>query len=122
MPGGSNALERPDDPRGRHRGLQRIGLEPLVQGSRNTDIVMSCTKTACWRSVSFLEAPQQARERQQRSGVDRGRVGWHDREDRLDEPGHVHHERPVLLVGLDVELDQRRGSRTVRPWSLTCHR
>ena len=74
MPGGSNALERPDDPRGRHRGLQRIGLEPLVQevvGRHRHEL----HEDRLLALGQLLEAPQQARERQQRSGVDRGRVG-----------------------------------------------
>ena len=65
-------------------------------------IVISWTKTACWRSGSCWNVRSEAAERQQRARVERGQVGRGDREDRLDEAGHLDHELAVFLVGLGV--------------------
>ena len=65
---------------------------------------MSWTKTACWRSVSFWKLRSRPPSGRSGARVDRGRVRRDDREDRLDEPGHVDHERPVFLVRLGVHL------------------
>jgi hypothetical protein len=86
-----------------HRGLERIRLEPLAQevvrGHRH-----ELDEHGLLALGQLLERSKQARERQQRTRVDRGRVGRDDREDRLDEPGHVDHERPVFLVCLGIHL------------------
>ena len=98
-----DALERADDPRRRHRRLERVRLEPLAQevvGRHRHEL----DEDRLLALGQLLEAPEQAAEREQRARVDRGRVGRHDREDRLDEPGHVDHERPVFLVRLGVHL------------------
>ena len=64
-------------------------------------IVMSWTKTACWRSGSCWNA--RSRPSSGAAGAGRGRrVGRDDAEDRLDEPGHLDHELAVLLVGLGI--------------------
>ena len=63
---------------------------------------MSWTNTACWRSVSCWNAPGEPRQRQQRARVERGRVRRDDRQDRLDEAGHVDHQLAVFLVRLGV--------------------
>ncbi len=50
------------------------------------------------------EAPRKARQGHQRPRVVVGGVRGHDAQDRLDEPGHLHHELAVFLVGLGVGL------------------
>ena len=90
-------------PDGAHRRLERVRLEPLAQevvGGHRHEL----DEGRLLALGQLLEAPEQAAEREERARVDRGRVGRDDREDRLDEPGHVHHERPVFLVRLGVHL------------------
>ena len=68
------------------------------------DIVISWTKTACWRSGSCWKRRARRGDRHQRAGVVLGGVARDDPQDRLDEAGHLHHELAVLLVRLGVAL------------------
>ena len=72
--------------------------------SRKSDalIVMSWTNTACWRSRQLLEPPGEPRQREEWPRIERRRVRRDDRQDRLDEAGHVDHQLAVFLVRLGV--------------------
>ena len=72
--------------------------------SRNSDalIVMSWTKTACWRCGSLLEAAGEPGERHHRARVEARDVRRRDGQDRLDEAGHLDHQLAVFLVRLGV--------------------
>ena len=98
-----DALVRADDPGRRHRGLERVGLEPLVEevlrGHRH-----QLDEDGLLALGELPEAAGEARERHQRARVVVGGVGRHDAQDRLDEAGHLHHELAVLLVRLGVVL------------------
>ena len=66
-------------------------------------IVISWTKTACWRSGSVWKRAEPGR-RAAAAGADRaGQVGRGDGQDRLDEAGHLDHELAVFLVRLGVD-------------------
>jgi hypothetical protein len=101
--GALDALVGSDDPGRGHRGLERVGLEPLAEevvGRHRHELDEDCLLAL----GQLLERSQQSREREQRARVERGRVGRDDGQDRLDEPGHVNHEGPVFLVRLGVHL------------------
>ncbi len=104
--GRADALVGADDPGGRHRRLERVRLEPLVEEVRGAhrheldeDRLLALGK--------LLERAREAGERHERPGVEARRVGRDDAQDRLDEPCHLDHELAVLLV--------RLGIRELRP-------
>ena len=87
------------------------------------DIVISWTKTACWRSGSCAKRRARLAERHQRPRVVVGRV----RAARCPRIGLM--KRAISTMSWPYSsyasasfLLQRRSSRTVRPWSLTRHR
>ena len=72
--------------------------------SRKSDalIVMSWTKTACWRCGSCWKRRASPASGMQRARVEAREVGRRDGQDRLDEAGHLDHELAVFLVRLRV--------------------
>ena len=65
-------------------------------------IVISWTKTACWRSGSAWNARARPASGSSGRGSRLRQVGRRDRQDRLDEAGHLDHELAVFLVRLGV--------------------
>ena len=119
----AHAEERADDARGRHRRLQHVGLEPLVEevdGAHRHEldlVVLVARRESCWNR----------RPRKSRScrplRIERRRVGRRHAEDRLDEAAHLDHRLAVLVVGLGVELASAARSRGAScAWSLTRQR
>jgi hypothetical protein len=92
--------------------------------SRNSyaDMVMSWTNTACWRSVSFWN--ERARPPSGRSGrgsIEAGSGGTIARIGLMNRAMSTM-SGPYSSYASASMSDQRRSSRTVRPWSLTRHR
>ena len=101
---GARALDplvRADDPGRRHRRLERIGLEPLVEELRRAHR-HQLDEDRLLALRQLLEAPGQAGQRQHRPRVHARQVGRGDGQDRLDEAGHLDHQLAVFLVGLGV--------------------
>ena len=100
--GRSHAEKRPDDARRRHRRLEDVGFEPLIEKidrahRHQLDLVVAVVV------VEAAEAVAEKHELHQRAWVERHRVGRRHVEDRLDEPRHFDHRLPVFVVGLGVE-------------------
>ena len=96
-----DALVRADDPRRRHRRLERIGLEPLVEEVRGAHR-HELDEDRLLALRELLEAAGEAGQGQQRPRIEAGQVGRGDGQDRLDEPGHLDHQLAVFLVRLGV--------------------
>ena len=117
-----DALERADDPGRRHRRLERVGLEPLVEevgGAHRHEL----DEDRLLALGQLLEAPGQARPAagagagrcSVRSGGTMARIGLMNR-------AMSTMSGPYSSYASASIVDQRRSSRTVRPWSLTRHR
>ena len=101
--GRAHAEEGADDSRGRHGGLEHVGLEPLVEevdGAHGHELHLVVLVFA----VEVLEAAAQEKQLHQVFGIQRGRIGRHHAEDRLHEAAHLQHRLAELFVGLGVEL------------------
>ena len=96
-----HALERSDDAGRRHRRLERIGLEPLVEEVRGAHR-HQLHEHGLMRLREVAELLGEPDERQPLHRANRAGVRRNDREDRLDEARHVDHELAVLLVRLRV--------------------
>ena len=102
--GGARALDalvRADDPGRGHRGLERVGLEPLVEEFRGAHR-HQLDEDRLLALRELLEAAGEAGQRHQRARVDARQVGRGDGQDRLDEAGHLDHQLAVFLVRLGV--------------------
>ena len=99
--GALDALVRPDDPRRGHRGLERVGLEPLVEelGCAHRHELHEDRLLAL---RELLETPRKTRQGHERSRVAAREVGRGDGQDRLDEACHLDHQLAVFLVRLRV--------------------
>ncbi len=97
-----DALVGADDPGCGHRGLERLGLEPLVEEVRGAHR-HELDEDRLLALGECLEAPRQTRQRQQWPRIEAGQVGRGDGQDRLDEAGHLDHQLAVFLVGLGVD-------------------
>ncbi len=97
----ADAEERADDARRGHRGLERIGLEPLVQevGGAHRHQADERRLVALRQPGEVAGQPQHA---QPVARVQAGDVRRDHAEDRLDEAGHLRHEEAVFLVGVGV--------------------
>ena len=101
MPGRLTPWYVPMIPDARHRRLERVGLEPLVEEVRRAHR-HQLDEDRLLALRQRLEAPGQAGQRQQRPRVAARQVGRRDGQDRLDEPGHLDHQLAVFLVRLGV--------------------
>src|SRR5262245_65074091 len=84
-------------------------LDPVEDGNRELSRTATDRKSTRLNSshlgISYaVFCLKKKKERHPVEGIERARVRRHDREDRLDEPGHVGHQQAVLLVGLGVAL------------------
>ena len=100
----AHAQERADDPRRRHRRLEHVGLEPLVEEvdgahRHQLDLVVAGRRRAARGSAGRGTAACSRLAR-----IERHRIGRRHVEDRLDEARHLDHRLAVLVVGLGVEL------------------
>ena len=101
--GRSHAQKRPDDARRRHRRLEHVGLEPLIEKvGRAHRHQLNLVVAVLVRQRA--EAPRQEQQLAQLARVERHRIGRRHAEDRLDEPRHLHHRLAVFVVGFGVEL------------------
>ena len=98
----SHTLKRADDARGRHRRLQHVGLEPLIEKIGRAHRHELHEPIARFRRHR-LEAPAQAKQLAQIERRQRERIGCADVERRLDEARHVDHRLAVFVVGLGVD-------------------
>ena len=102
--GRAHAEERADDAGRRHRRLEHVGLEPLVEevdGAHRHEldlVVLVRSPRAAGSAVPRNARSFRPFERERR------RIGRRHREDGLDEPAHLDHRLAVLVVGLGVEL------------------
>ena len=103
-------------PERRHRRDERVGLEPLAQevGRAHGHELDEHRLLALGQLAGTPAEPGQ---RQPLARIERGQVGRHDRQDRLDEPGHVDHQLAVLLVGLGIVGRPAAELAHRRPWS-----
>ncbi len=98
----AHAEKRPDDPRRRHRCLEYVGLEPLIEKvdrahGHELDLVVLI---AARQATKALEQEEQLLEP---SRIERGRIRRQHAEDRSNEATHLDHGFPVFVVGLGVE-------------------
>ena len=98
----SHAEERPDDARRRHRGLEHVGLEPLVEKIHRAhrhelDLVVLIGARQATKPL------QQEEQLLESSRIERGRIRRQHAEDRSNEATHLDHGFPVFVVGLGVE-------------------
>ena len=106
--GRAHAEKRADDSRRRHRGLEHVGLEPLVEeidGAHGHELHLVVLVFA----VEVFEAAAQEEQLHQVFGIQRRRVGRHHREDRLHEAAHLQHRLAEFVVGFGVELGVARN-------------
>ena len=97
----THAQERADDAAGRHRRLEHVGLEPLVEKVRRAHRhELHLVVAIGTRQVA--EAPAQERQPRQLPRVERPRVWRRHVEDGLHEARHLDHRPAVLVVGLRV--------------------
>ena len=83
---------------------------------------MSWTKTACWRSVSFWKLRRRpASGSSGRGSIEAGSGGTIARIGLMNRAMSTM-SGPYSSYASASIFDQRRSSRTVRPWSLTRHR
>ena len=97
-----HAEKRPDDPRRRHRRLEHVGLEPLIEEidrahRHQLDLVVAV------HVGEGAEALAEERQLHELARIQRHRIGRRHVEDRLDEARHLDHRLAVLVVGLGVE-------------------
>ena len=105
--GRAHSEERADDSGGRHRGLEHIGLEPLIEkvdGAHGHELNLVVLVVA--REV--LEAASDEEQLHQFARVERGGVGRDHAEDGLHEAAHCLHGLAEFVVGLGVELGVTR--------------
>jgi hypothetical protein len=101
VPGERTPWYVPIDPGGRHRCLQRVRLEPLLEevGRAHRHELDEDRLLVLWE---LLEGAGEAGDREEIAQVVAGEVGRYHREDRLDEASHLDHQPAVLLVRLGV--------------------
>ena len=98
----AHAEKRADDSRGRHRGLEHIGLEPLIEkingghGHQLDLVVFVVARHALKAAADEEQLHQFAR-------IERGRVGRDHAEDRLHEAAHGLHRFAEFVVGFGVD-------------------
>ena len=106
--GRAHAEKGADDSRGRHRGLEHVGLEPLVEKvdrAHGHELHLVVLVFA----VEVFEAAAQEQQLHQVFGIQRGGIGRHHGEDRLHEAAHLQHRLAEFVVGLGVELGVARN-------------
>ncbi len=100
--GRAHAEERPDDAGSRHRGLEHVGLEPLIEevhGAHRHELDLVVLVLVAQRLKAAAEVHQVHQPaRIERGGIRRGHV-----QDRLDEPSHLDHRLAVLVVRFGVD-------------------
>ncbi len=98
----ANAEKRADDPRGGHRGLEDVGLKPLVEKIGGThsheldeSVALVGRKAAetLHQKVKLLEI----------AGLQSGGVGRNHREQRLHEAADRRHHLREFVVGFGVD-------------------
>ena len=99
----SHAEERADDARRAHRGLQHVGLEPLIEEVHRAHRQQLHLVDAVVRRASRGSACPCRRSSSSPRGSSLRRVRRRHREDGLGEAAHLHHRAPVLVVGLGVQ-------------------
>ncbi len=82
-------------------------------------IVISCTKTACWRSGRRWKSRSSAPSGRKLARVAAGRIGGTMPRIGLMKRAISTMSWPYSSYASASESDQRRSSRIVRPWSLT---
>ncbi len=106
--GRAHAQERADDPRRRHRRLEHVGLEPLIEevdGAHRHELNLVVFVAIGER----LEAPAEREQIEQAARVEGCGVWRGHAEDGFDEPAHVDHRLAVLVVCLGVDLRMTRN-------------
>ena len=107
----AHAEERPDDARRRHRGLEHVGLEPLIEkvhGAHRHELDL-VVLIAARQTTKALQQEEQLLES---SRIERGRIRRQHAEDRSNEATHLDHRLPVFVVGLGVETRVPRDLAT----------
>ena len=100
-PRGADPLKRPDDPRGAHRGYERVGLEPLAEKVRGAHR-HQLDEDRLLLAGKVVERSGETRDRQPFAGTEPAGVRRRQGQDRLDELRHLEHQPAVLLVRLRV--------------------
>ena len=98
----AHTLKRADDARCRHRRLQHVGLEPLIEKIGRAHRHQLHEPVARF-GRHRLEAAAEPEELAQVGRRERQRIGRADVERRLDEARHVDHRLAVLVVGLGID-------------------
>ena len=94
--------ERADDAGRGHRRFQHVGLEPPIEkvdgahGHELHEVVLVLTRQRA-------EALDQKQQLSQIARMKRQRIRRQHGKDRLDEPAHLHHPAPVLVIGFGVD-------------------
>ena len=103
----AHAQERADDAARRHRRLQHVGLEPLIQEiDRAHRHELDLVEAVFGRQVA--EAAAEEQQPRQIAWVQRPRIGRRHVEDWLDEARHLDHRERVLVVGFRVDARMPR--------------
>jgi hypothetical protein len=98
----AHAKERPDDAGGRHRRLEHVRLEPLIEEVHRAhrhelDLIVFVVV------AQRLEAAAEEHQVHQPARIERRRIGRGHVQDRFDEPAHLDHRLPVLVVRFGVD-------------------
>ena len=98
----SHAEKRADDPRRRHRRLEHVGLEPLIEKidrahRQQLHLVQAIVEAHAAEALADRQQLEQA------ARIERRRIGRQHAEDRLGEAAHLDHRLAVFVVGLGVE-------------------
>ena len=102
MPGRAHAEECADDARGRHRGFEHVGLEPLIEkinGAHGHELDLIVFVVA----RHALEAASDEEQLHQFARVQRVGVGRDHAEDRFHEAAHGLHGFAEFVVGFGVD-------------------
>ena len=122
MPGERTPRKVPMMPARRHRGLEHVRLEPLVEQvdrAHGHELERGCAGRCATGAGS---AGPCATRRAKPGTSKRHRVRRHHGEDRLDEARHVRHRLRVLVVGLGVERASGGRSRGASARGRSCAR
>ena len=98
----AHAEECADDSGGRHRGLEDVGLEPLIEkidGAHGHELDLVVFVVA----RHALEAASDEEQLHQFARIERGGVGRHHAENRLHEAAHGLHGFAEFVVGFGVD-------------------